>query len=209
MLDFIKGFSGQAWSAITLQVAILTASVYLIAQGEVNSFLVTSAVLVVSLFSLQVTSRRFLIFYPINQFYGIPTPRLDTAILKSFLIFAVFFLSMGAAKAELAALLSTEFYWGWFGTVEEYWGCAMIFLAPILLLVVPLFWAFCGQKLVRRCLVRDFQDNPRPMQQKCPHGDHERTVTLKVKSDNLCETVYECDTCKYRFSHQEPKVFGY
>jgi hypothetical protein len=83
--SLLEGLGSQAWSAITFQAFILIADIYVLLKQGANAFIIASATLILSLFTLQVVSSRFLILYPFNNFAHRPTPRMDTYILKVFI----------------------------------------------------------------------------------------------------------------------------
>ncbi|MDB4444652.1 hypothetical protein N9174_04875 [bacterium] len=179
----------QAWSAITLQTSILAVNMYAMIKGDANGYTITSSALILSLFSLQVVSTRFLILYPFNGFSHRPTPKIDTYILKSFMAFSIFFLIIG-----LAAIKSTCLQ-----RFEPYFDYSLYVSIPVLIPILPIYWVFWGSKRIIEGVVADLKNNPLEFRQKCPKDDHSLTVTRRVLSQNIGEITKECKTCNYKY----------
>lgn len=189
MQSIIEKLTNQAWSAITLQTSILAVNLYSMVKGEANGYTITSSVLILSLFSLQVVSSRFLILYPFNGFSHCPTPKIDTYILKTFIAFSISFLIIGLAASKSPCLQRFEPYFNYY----------LYFVIPLLIPILPLYWAFWGSKNIIEGVVNDLKENPLKFRAKCPHGDHSLFVTRSVLSQNIGEVTKECNTCNYKY----------
>jgi len=76
----------QRWSVISLQMLILLAGAYFYTEGFANLFVLGSAVMIFTLFNLQVVSRRFLLIYPMHGFLNRKTTSWDTHVLHVLLM---------------------------------------------------------------------------------------------------------------------------
>lgn len=193
----------QSWSAITLQVAILAINGTLYFKGGVeNSFIILSSVLILSLFSLQVVSRRFLMFYPYQGALKQPTPRIDTTILRCFIILSLFFMLFGMLKNRADYL----------STIDDIICGLLIILVPLLIPILPLLWHFIFEKKVRDALIEDIKTKPRVYSGQCLNPDCKNSLakyTKSVESQNSCEITINCEKCKKTFTYYESVNIGY
>jgi hypothetical protein len=201
---------GQEWSAIAFQSAVVIGGVMLIDREKGNAFVSLALLLVLSLFCLQAVSRRFLMFYPVNGFHGVPTDSADTVILKVFSILAVSSLVIGYVNPQ------SEF----FVRIHGYVLASFYVLGPLLVAILPLFWLAKGKQFIRDRVVQKLIDEPLVLTREClwrpgesksdevPRKPHSCTVTYRVVSENLIETVTECEICDFKVHHQEKVPIG-
>ena len=193
----------QSWSAITLQVAILAINGILYFKGGVeNSFIILSSVIILSLFSLQVVSRRFLMLYPYQGALKQPTPRIDTTILRCFIIFSLFFMLLGIlrGRSEFLSIIDTIFSW------------LLIILVPFLIPTLPLLWHFKFNEKERNLLIEDLKTKPLKYSGECLDPDCKNPVakyTKTVESQNSCKITINCEKCKKSFACYKPVNIGY
>lgn len=100
-LDFgVKGV--EKWFSITIQLTILAINTSLLLGGNiVNSYIFLSFPLVISIFCLQVVSRRFLFLFPINLFTRQRTVAADTYTLVTLIVISSLSLFFVVSKDKL------------------------------------------------------------------------------------------------------------
>ena len=97
---------GSKWPAIAIEGILLGAAIAFIAAGRDNLWMTISLAILLFILTVQGTSRnnRFLYLYPCKVKTAVPTPGVDTWILRLSLISAVFFLFWGAVGSWKVAL---------------------------------------------------------------------------------------------------------
>jgi hypothetical protein len=204
LLEIFEELSSQKWSAITLQVSILAANVYFLLQGDANFYFGLSVAFVLSLFCLQVVSRRFLLFYPVRLDFRMPTPKSDTYILRFFIILALLFLVLGFVHKEWKfppEPLSSEI--------------PLSIVATILLAALPVGWMVIGGRLVKKSIVKQIKrSGPVESIEKCPFSTdddkHLLVVTRELVSDDLVKVTVKCKKCSYEESSERtPIIIAY
>lgn len=191
----------QNWSAITLQTVILSLNIYLYSNGNKNSFVILSGVLILSLFCLQVVSRRFLMFYPRQGYMNVPSPKIDTTILRCFLIISICFMFAGALNNDVIKLKEIEF----FIRPHLYW------IIPILIPLLPLLWHFFFADIVRNSFVEDMKKLTVFSATNCPNPECKNLyaqVEQKVLSQNSGQVTIKCDECGKEYIFKEPITGG-
>ena len=183
----------QSWSAITLQGLILYANVVLFRQGRGSSFILTSSALILSLFSLQVVSRRFTLLYPINTFMNRITVKADTCILRCFISLSIFFLILGVVQM---------------GCIETYWAYPLYVVIPFLVPILPFIWHFRWDKCIRQNIVKELKKHPLKYTDRCHKCGVIAKFTKSVIEQNRGKIQIECEKCgKY---HQIVRIsIGY
>jgi hypothetical protein len=206
----------QKWEAITIESALLAGCAYFFIDGKNNSFFSASALLVLSLLSLQMVSGRFLILYPWNAFQRVPTQATDTVILKVFLTFSLALFVLGVFQAgTFGCVQKGAGTTGPLNVCNEYLGRPLWFIGPILVLALPCVWGCWGARWVRRRLVRRLRDHPIELRVKCTEKPdtceepHDCTVTLRVLSEIICEKETTCSKCNYTYVEQHVCPIGY
>ena len=190
MFKELGNMLNQKRGAISLQVSIIAANIYLIYfQNNANSFLLMSITFVLSLFCLQVVSRRFLLFYPIQNLLKEPTKMVDTFLLRTFIILSIFFLILGGVLVYSDSLKAIEFnlrVWCWA-------------LVPFLILILPVAWHFIFDEQTRSNLVSKLKKKIYVYSEECPKCDKLSPITIEVLSQNTVKKTYncECGTSKY------------
>jgi hypothetical protein len=189
----------QQFSAITLQVSILTVDAYLVSANKGNLFVYLSAIAVASLFALQASSRRFLWFYP--SFGKIPTPSADTYILRVFVAASLLFLLIGAAGRWPD------------GSVAEKPECLILSWAAVaLIFIFPVLWNLIGIPLVRNHVEKMIKAETRPVRELCPISNgppHSRIRKTTVVSKTRAEHTVTCEECGYEYSESKPITIAY
>jgi len=192
----------QNWSAITLQTVILSSNILLYSKGYRSSFIILSGVLILSLFCLQIVSRRFLMFYPLQQYMHVPSQKIDTSILKCFIIISISLMFAGAINndieelKEIDGLLRANLFW----------------IVPVLILLLPLSWHFFFAGMVRESFVNDMKQLSVHYAAKCPTPDCKNpfaSIEQKVLSQNCGQVVIECKDCGKKYEYKEPINIGY
>jgi hypothetical protein len=193
-------------------VSILAANIYLILEKRVTLFFGLSAILVLSLFCLQVVNRRFLMFYPLLQgkHFRIPTPMLDTYILRSFIILAVLSLVLGFVQTTSRTSKPAQ-------DITPTDQIILYFAAGILLFVLPTIWMVCANREVRKRIFNNkIKDKSIEYLEVCPFSSgkgknkqHYQKVTKKWISTDYLEITRECDKCDYSRSIKRPTGLGY
>lgn len=192
----------QSWSAVTLQTAILTADATLYFKGIENSFVILSSVIILSLFSLQVVSRRFLMFYPYQGALKQPTPRIDTTILRCFITSSLFFVLLGVLKDKANFL----------GTIDTIIGEFLIILVPLLIPILPFLWHFKFEEKVRNSLIEYLKTKPLVYSGRCFNPECKNPLakyTKTVELQNTCKITINCEKCKIPFECYEHVNIGY
>lgn len=188
MSKFFLDLSNQEWYARTFQVTILAADIYFFLNGKANVFFGLSAIIIISLFSLQVVSRRFQWLFPIRKVsdFNVKTPALDTYILRIFLILSIDLLVIGFIVRECQLEVPLLF--------KIVVALKLLKLAGFLLLILPIIWMGCGKKIVKPCIIKKIKQHyPVKIRKVCPlSGDddkHYRTITKELVSDDSGDLV--------------------
>jgi len=192
----------QNWSTITLQTVILTSDILIYSKGNKNSFIILSGIIILSLFSLQVVSRRFLMFYPFQQYMSTPSQKIDTAILRLFLISSISLMFIGGINSDIGRLKEIE------STLRS----NLFWIIPILIPILPLSWHFIFDNLVRESFVEDMKKLSVHYAGKCPTPNCNNPYARferKVLSQNCGQVVIECDSCNKKYEYKEPINLGY
>lgn len=200
--EILKKTDIQSWSAVTFQTALLMANVTLFYKGHQNSYIIISSILILTLFCLQVISRRFLMFYPSQGFMKCPTMKIDTTILRCTLIFIVTFLALGILKPESPLLT----------LIDEYLIHKLKYILPVILPVFPLLWHFFFDEMVRNSLVEDLKHKETIISVQCPNPDCQHPFAKaikKVKSKNEGVLHIECEKCGQKYDKLEAINIGY
>jgi hypothetical protein len=177
------------WPAWTIQLSILTIDTSLILAKMVNSCVLLSLMLILTLFALQAMSKRFLFLYPVNN--GRRTPQADTYILRTLLLFSALFLFLGVLKTLPEDVIDVRTGDSW-----------LIPLLPVLAVlgmgVFPLCFWICGTEAIRRRVVAQLQTQPKEYRIKCPScGKFGATERRQVISgQEIQRTITVCDNCR-------------
>jgi hypothetical protein len=200
--ELLKKTDIQSWSAISLQTALLTSNVILFYKGHQNSYIVISGVLILTLFCLQVISRRFLMFYPIQRFMNISTTKIDTTILRCTLIFAATFLAVGVLKS-ISPLLTL---------IDQHLILNLKYILPLILPLFPLLWHFFFDDLVRNNLVEELKSKQTTISVQCPNRDCQypfAKAIKRVKSNSEGVIHIKCEICGNEYDKHEAINIGY
>jgi hypothetical protein len=166
-VSFLKDLASQKWSAITVEGVLLAANVYYLSSPSPSLWFALSALFVLSLISLQTVSRRFLLFYPVHPVFRLPTPRLDTYLLRLAIWLAMLFLAFGLGSAQLDALAPLTLT----TTASQAWLVWLfVSTSTLLLVVLPVFWSVWGQELVKQSIVDEMQGHPLEQAERCKEG---------------------------------------
>jgi len=192
----------QSWSTITLQTAIITLDALLYTKVNQNSFLILSGTLILSLFSLQVVSRRFLMLYPIQQYMNRPSQKIDTSILRCFLIISISFMLFGSIENDLSS----------FSAIESFLSSNLYWIIPIFVPLLPLLWHFLFDELVRKSFVKDMTEHTVEQYGQCPNPECKNMYAYfnrSVISQNCGKVSVECKYCSKKYEFKEPINIGY
>ena len=196
--SIINNLSNQKWSALSLEIAILTSNVFLFTNGYISVFLGISVIIILSLFCLQIISRRFLLFFPSHPSLGRPTPMFDTHLLRSLIIISLFSLVIGVIDLNWKVL-------------SEY-KCSrelLIYFSVFFILILPAFWSIIGNKLIQDGIIDKFRNQEFVFQEKCPSGNHSRNIKKELVSEYELKITYECGICAYKYSVSMNIIIGY
>lgn len=93
------------WPAVALQSIFMALNITFLLHGSYNIYIITSATLIIFLFIIQTitNNHRFLYLFPVNG--NIPTPAIDTIILKVTLCFSILLFYAGAFNSLIWALI--------------------------------------------------------------------------------------------------------
>lgn len=177
LLDFPK----DKWSAITYQLAILSANIYLFTQGTINTLLLYSALLVLSLFTLQAVSRRFRLLHPHRGDFQVNVEFLDTKLLRTFLIVSIFLLLLGIVNSPIIADEEVSRLFGIKEWVNEhinlhFFTSYFSFFASLFLLLLPLFWHSFMRSVIKERII-------------------EKVKSIQAKKIGVCP--YSSEACKH------------
>jgi hypothetical protein len=187
----------QPCFTIVLQAVVLFIDTLLFAHGVDNGFIIISGALVLSLFGLQVVSRRFLFLFPFQSYLGQPIPKIDTTILRFFLILALSFTGIGA--------IGTNFEY--FKVIDTFLRSNLFWLVPILIPVLPLLWHLVFNDLVRQSFINDMKKRSLEYHDQCPNPDCDNryaSFIRTLKSSHTGQVAVECRECGGRFEFKEP-----
>ena len=200
--ELIKKADIQSWSAISLQTAILSLDGIQYFKGVKNSFIILSGVLILCLLCLQVVSRRFLMLYPVQQYMKRPSQKIDTTLLRCFLIISISFMLLGSVEKDLNT----------FKNVEAFLSSNLFWIIPIFIPLLPLLWHFIFSDLIRKSIVRDMKEHTVEEYGKCPNQDCNNIYAhfyRTVISENVGQVSTECEKCNKKYSFNETINIGY
>lgn len=200
--ELLKKTDIQSWSAITLQVAVLVANITLFFKGYQNSYVILSSTLILTLFCLQVISRRFLMLYPIQGFLNYPTAKIDTTILRCMIIFGISLLLLGTVMPQSSVLIG----------INKIIVQILKYIIPILIPIFPLTWHFFFNSLVRKKLIEDLKNVETKLSVSCPNPDCHfpfATATKRIQSQNEGTINIECEKCGKQYIKLESINIGY
>ncbi|MBD3159839.1 MAG: hypothetical protein GF309_13735 [Candidatus Lokiarchaeota archaeon] len=199
MVKIFESLSGQKWSAITLQVSILAANVYFLLNQDTHLFFGLSVILVLSLFCLQIVSRRFLLFYPVRRDFQVPTPMFDTYVLRVFIILAILFLVLGFVHSSSTCFSPSV-------------SLVLSIVAVVLLVIFPILWMVFGNRLITKGIFQKIKGKRVKQIQLCPlSSDNDRHYRVKIKelvSAESARIIIKCDECGKEIK-DEPLILGY
>lgn len=198
MVKIFEDLSGQKWSAITLQVSILAANVYLLLNQDTHLFFGLSVILVLSLFCLQIVSRRFLLFYPVRTDFRVSTPMFDTYVLRVFIILAILFLVLGFVYSS--------------SSIPSSVSLVLSIVAVVFLFVFPILWMGLGNRLVTKGIFQKIKGKRVKQIQQCPLSSdddrHYRVMIKELVSAESARITIKCDKCGEEIK-DEPLILGY
>jgi len=90
---------GERWASLAIQGIILTANLAFLLTGEHNLYILLSVGILLALFGIQAIRPEFLVLHPKNIFMVESTPSIDTYILRSAILVAIFCFCRGATKS--------------------------------------------------------------------------------------------------------------
>ncbi len=180
----------EKWGAISLQVSIIATGSYLVYYQKIsNSFILMSITLILSLFCLQVISRRFLLFYPTQGLLKVPTKMVDTFLLRTFVILSVFFLLLGGTAESSTMLQAIEINlraWCWV-------------LIPFLIFILPMIWHFIFDEKIRTALVDELRKKEYRTSLTCPKCGVLSSQIIRVLSQNSVEYTVDCECGTWKY----------
>ena len=215
MSDFLRDIAGEKWSAIALQVAILAANAHFLLSDTTNCFLALSAVLVISLFSLQVVSRRFLLLYPVRLDFKVSVPAGDTHILRIFLIASLLFLVLGSAVQAAITQGSQDLEDFFRKLFPPEWSLVFIsVVATLFIVILPVIWTRCWRKKAEKKITDTVRQlGPARHYEPCPLAkkdrSHYREITRELVDDDKVKTTVKCKHCDYELTEFEPFRISY
>lgn len=184
MLPELKNMVDQKWGIISFQLFVLALDLYLIfEQNIINSFILLSVICIMSLFCLQIVSRRFTLLYPIQQKLNEPTPMVDTHLLKIIIMLGVFTSIAGGIQKYSPHLQFTE----------PYLSSLLVVLFPILILILPLAWLFYFDGYIRQKLISKLGEKVMSGKDICPKCAKLREYEIKVIGQNQLLQKYKCE----------------
>jgi len=89
----------ERWSSLAIQGIILTANLAFLLTGVHNIYIFLSVGVLMSLFGIQAIRSEFLALHPMNSFMVEQTPSIDTYILRSAILIAIFCFCRGATNS--------------------------------------------------------------------------------------------------------------
>lgn len=132
MNELIKLFANQGL-IFPLQAIILIIDVLLFTKGKANIYIIYSALIIFSIFVLQLVRRRFLLLFPSNSTAGCDSSHIDTYYLRIIAIISTFLTIIGLVKT-MSTVPPLE---------QNCYYKLLPFFALILIVIVPgIFWFF-------------------------------------------------------------------
>lgn len=191
MLSELKGIINQELSIVSFQVILIGSNLYLIFDKDIhNSYLALSIACILSLFLLQVISRRFTLPYPIQSKLNKPTQMIDTYILKILLVISVAALFAGASSSWVNELQKVEAIL----TPINKWAI------PVLVIFLPLSWLFFFDEHTRNRLVKKLQVESITVNDFCSNCKKQREIIIKVLNQNQLSEEYKCECGEHKIN---------
>jgi len=176
------------WPSIGAQSTILATILFLASQDKMNSLLLVSLVFVVCLFMLQLSSKRFLFFWPANEHMDWePTVEKDTYFLYTFTMAAAFFLFLGIGRTYSIDFL----VW-----IDDVLRPKLGLIFVLVLVWVPYFWFWGNAEITVAITQKLMAIGEVEVQGKCPYGC-ETIVTMRnrVQAWDDLRSIVRCDKC--------------
>ena len=136
---------GTQWPSFIIQGIILGTDIYLISNaGMTNMWIFLSVLCILSIFSLQATTSRFIFLFPVNVNKGtnIPTTYWDTHILRIGIILSASFLYISVQQQ--------------YPVLTKWWFIA---IGIFLVFVLPLIFNFCLNDKIEEKLRKKYKNN--------------------------------------------------
>jgi hypothetical protein len=203
MSGLISKLFDQEFTVIAVQLSILLASVYMLVERPLTVWPVFSIVIILCLLSLQVVSRRFLMFYPVRKKLRVPTPSYDTYILRYSIMLSLAALFTGLLQSE--PTWRTKIVASLFGKLPLTAATSLSIIAFVLFMGLPTYWMVDGRNKVKADIAQKItaQSLRRVEIRKCPCSNddapHCQKVTKRLLPDSeSVEIVVECEKCDYK-----------
>lgn len=134
---------GTQWPSFIIQGIILGTDIYLISNaGLTNMWIFLSVLCILSIFSLQATTSRFVFLFPVNKGTNIPTTYRDTHILRFGIILSASFLYISVQQQ--------------YPVLTKWWFIA---IGIFFVFVLPLIFNFCLNDKIEDKLRKKFENN--------------------------------------------------
>jgi hypothetical protein len=198
------------WPSVALQGIILSniTLIGVVGNRPFSLFLLFSAIIILSLFILQSISRRFLIFFPYNQFMNVETPSIDTYILRVLLISSIFCFFIGLIDFSACNQIFGEIS----RTLISFLKLFLVFSSAfIFFILVPIIWIlFLREKTIQHIVDKlkktDFvRDIPCPEKSCDGKAKHIR----KVLSRYSLKDKMGCEKCGLKIEEEKKMIIAY